>query len=100
VSYVLDSSAVVAWLKAEFGGRRVAKELASRDAVVIHALNLVEVDDYFIRRAGSKHIRPIALAGTFAVALAAVRGATLLRSDRADLEKIAAARICELEFIR
>ena len=131
MSYVLDSSGVVAWLKAEYGGRRVAEVLASRVGVAIHAVNLVEVNYFFMRRSVPEehaaerlkasaveivqsiddemlsiasrlkaHQTPIALGDTFAVALAVTRDATLLTTDRAELEKIMAAGLCEIEFLR
>ncbi len=43
---------------------------------------------------------PIALGDVFAVALAVRRGATLLTTDRNELEKIARAGICQIEFLR
>lgn len=44
--------------------------------------------------------KPIALADTFAIALAADRGATLVTTDRSELEKVALAGICQVEFLR
>lgn len=43
---------------------------------------------------------PIALGDTFAVALAMVRGATLVTTDRGELQKVADAGLCEIEFLR
>jgi uncharacterized protein with PIN domain len=43
---------------------------------------------------------PIALGDVFAVALAVQRGATLVSTDRSELEKIAQAGICQIEFLR
>lgn len=43
---------------------------------------------------------PIALADTFAVALAVQLGATLISTDRGELEKIDQAGICPIEFLR
>lgn len=43
---------------------------------------------------------PIALGDVFGVALAAQRGATFLTTDRGELEKVAAAGICGIEFLR
>jgi uncharacterized protein with PIN domain len=57
MSWALDASAVVCWLKGEPGGHRVREVLASGDHVWIHGVNLVEVQYYFERRG------PAALAG-------------------------------------
>lgn len=43
---------------------------------------------------------PIALGDVFGVELAAQRGATFLTTDRGELEKVAAAGICQIEFLR
>lgn len=43
---------------------------------------------------------PIALGDTFAVAAAIRRDATLLTTDRGELEKVAAAGACQIEFLR
>jgi hypothetical protein len=43
---------------------------------------------------------PIALGDVFAVALAAERGAVLVTPDRRELEKVAAAGECTIEFLR
>ena len=43
---------------------------------------------------------PIALGDTFAVAAAIRHGATLATTDRGELEKVAAAGICQIEFLR
>ena len=46
------------------------------------------------------HHAPIALGDIFAVALAIRERATLLTTDRRELEKIAAAGLCQIEFLR
>jgi PIN domain nuclease of toxin-antitoxin system len=46
------------------------------------------------------HYAPIALGDTFAVALAAQRGAQLATTDHGELDSIAAAGICRIEFLR
>ena len=43
---------------------------------------------------------PTALGDTFAVALAARRGFRLLTTDRGELQKVADAGICEIEFLQ
>jgi len=43
---------------------------------------------------------PIALGDTFAVAAAIRRGATLVTTDRGELEKVAAVGVCQIEFLR
>jgi hypothetical protein len=43
---------------------------------------------------------PIALGDSIAVALAATRHDALLTTDRGELAKIAAAGICQIEFLR
>jgi len=46
------------------------------------------------------HHAPIALGDVFAVALAMERHATLLTTDRAELQKIHDAGLCQVEFLR
>ena len=46
------------------------------------------------------HYAPIALGDVFAVALAKERGAALVTTDRAELEKVASAGVCVIEFLR
>ena len=43
---------------------------------------------------------PIALGDTFAVGLAVIREATLVTTDRGELQKIATAGACNIEFLR
>ncbi len=43
---------------------------------------------------------PIALGDVFAVALTVHRSATLLTTDHGELEKVAAAGVCSIEFLR
>jgi len=130
--WIVDASAIVCWLMAEPGARRIIEILGGDDPVLLHAVNLVEVLYYFQRRseralalalqriqasgievartmddallgraASLKAERaPIALGDTFAVALAAQRGATLLTTDRAELGKLEGAGICAIECLR
>lgn len=56
MSWVLDSSAVIAWLLDEDGGPRVAAVMAEPTPIAIHAVNLVEVLYFFDRRAASHAI--------------------------------------------
>jgi PIN domain nuclease of toxin-antitoxin system len=106
--------------------------LSGTDTVLMHAVNLLEVRYYLLRRAKSLLDRgmariaatsiqiarslddslieeatrlkteqtPIALGDVFAVALAIQENATLLTTDRGELEKIAAAGLCRIEFLR
>lgn len=129
---VLDASAVLCWLNDEPGAERMEDVLATGEPTLIHAVNLVEAQYYFLRR-GEEALRdaserieaarievvrtmdeellqtavrlkanypPIALGDVFAVALAIQRQATLLTTDRRELEKIALAGICRIEFLR
>jgi PIN domain nuclease of toxin-antitoxin system len=50
VTWVLDASAVLCWLKAEQGGQRAKEVLAGTEPVLIHAVNLLEVQYHFLRR--------------------------------------------------
>ncbi len=66
-------------------------------------LNVVwEMDETMMRVAAElKAFRaPIALGDVIAVALAITRKATLLTTDRAELQKIREAGLCEIEFVR
>ena len=51
--WVLDSSAVLYWLKGEPGALRVTEILSSTDPVLMHAVNLVDVRYYLQRRTRS-----------------------------------------------
>ncbi|MBI2939359.1 MAG: PIN domain-containing protein [Chloroflexi bacterium] len=46
------------------------------------------------------HHAPLALGDAFAVALAVQRSATLLTTDRGELEKVSSAGVCPIEFLR
>jgi PIN domain nuclease of toxin-antitoxin system len=119
-------------LRAEPGADRVAAALTDGTQSLIHAVNLVEVRYYLLRRgqadlrvgdqqigaAGIEVVRsldedllavavqlkaqypPIALGDVFGVALAAQRNATFLTTDRGELEKVTAAGVCRIEFLR
>jgi PIN domain nuclease of toxin-antitoxin system len=132
VTWVLDASAVLCWLKGETGAERVEEVLAEGEPSLIHSVNLVEVHYYLLRlgpqalQVGSErmeaagievvrdmddallatatqvkaHQAPIALGDAFAVALTVQRGATLLTTDRGELEKVAQAGVCQIEFLR
>jgi PIN domain nuclease of toxin-antitoxin system len=132
MTWVLDASAVLCWLKDEPGAPRVTSVLVGDDSTLLHAVNFVEVRYYLLRR-GEAALRrglaqinatriqvvpslddtlvelasrlkaeqtPIALGDVFAVALTIRERATLLTTDRGELEKIAAAGICQIEFLR
>lgn len=61
-----------------------------------------ELDDATLGRAVDLklHQTPISLADAVAVALAITRGATLVTTDHAELDKVAQAGICQIEFLR
>ena len=132
MSWVLDASASLCWLKGERGYLRMQEVLSAGDARIIHAVNHVEVQ-YTLRRLGERALQlglermravgievardmndqflaraarlkvdyaPIALGDTFAVARAVERDATLLTTDRGELEKVALAGVCRIEFLR
>lgn len=132
MTWVLDASAAICWLTDEPGAERMEEILAGDEPIVIHAVNLLEVqynllrvgekewqaanqilrttrievvrdmdDDLLARAARLKaHQAPIALGDVFAVALAQRQVATLLTTDRSELQKIADAGICQIEFLR
>ncbi len=132
MTWVLDASAILCWLFDEPGAERMRDILAGTDPTLIHAVNLVEVSYFLVRRgelalrvgmerveaAGVKvardmddallaaatqvkaHQAPVALGDAFAVALAVQRQATLLTTDRGELQKVADAGICSIEFLR
>jgi PIN domain nuclease of toxin-antitoxin system len=50
MTWVLDASAVICWLRAEVGGNRVRDVIAGDEPIMMHAINLVEVQYYFLRR--------------------------------------------------
>ncbi len=132
MTWVLDASAIICWLQNEPGAERVRDILADLEPSMIHAVNLVEVQYYLLRRgqqafdlglarmraAGVRlerpmnerflmtatrlkaHHAPISLADSFAVAMAVEREATLVTTDRGELEKVDAAGVCAIEFLR
>ncbi len=66
-------------------------------------MNIVwELDETMLRVAAElKAFRtPIALGDVIAVALAVTHNSTLLTTDRAELQKIREAGLCEIEFVR
>lgn len=78
---------------------------------LLRALQTIEAGGILVDRTMSNNIlqaaaqlkatqTPIALGDTFAVALAIVRGATLVTTDRGELQKVADADLCEIEFLR
>jgi PIN domain nuclease of toxin-antitoxin system len=132
MNWVLDASAVLCWLADEPGAERMEQVLAGDETRVIHAVNLLEIEYYLLRR-GEQALQtglqrldavgvevardlddalllaaarlkaqnaPIALGDTFAVALAAQRGATLLTTDREELGRLDGLGICSFEFLR
>lgn len=61
-----------------------------------------EMDDQLLAVATrlKAHQAPIALGDAFAVALAVTQGATLVTTDRNELQKVEAAGVCAIEFLR
>jgi len=131
--YVLDASAIIAWLRNEPGADVV--DNAVRDVnsqCLVHSINLCEVFYDARRNAGEAHAQAvvsdlaaigvverndfdqafwmdagrlkagggISLADCFGIMLANRAGATLLTSDHHEMDKIAAAGICNITFIR
>lgn len=85
--------------------RRRGQDPGGRATEQLDALGLAvvrDLSDAMIRVAADLKVRqsPIALGDTIAVALAIVRDATLLTTDRAELEKIRDAGLCAIEFPR
>lgn len=50
MTWVLDTSAVICWLEDEPGAERMNEVLAADEPALLHAVNLVEVQYYFLRR--------------------------------------------------
>lgn len=131
--YVLDASAIIAWLRNEPGADVVDAAVRDvRSQCLIHAINLCEVyyitlragdvthaeavisdlaavglverDDFdqtFWKEAGRlKSGGGISLPDCFAIALTNRAGGTLLTSDHGEMDSVAAAGICSINFIR
>lgn len=131
--YVLDASAMVAFLRKEFGGDVVSRWLADPGATCCaHAINLCEVyydfyrgdspakaeravqrlkqlgvieradfDETFWKEVGKlKATYRASLADFCAVALTNRLDGVLLTSDHHELDLLAAAGVCTIEFIR
>jgi PIN domain nuclease of toxin-antitoxin system len=131
--YVLDASAIIAWLRNEMGADVV--DHAIRDVTaqcLVHAINLCEVFYDAHRNAGEAHALSvikdleavgvaeredfdqafwmeagrlkagggISLADCLAITLTNRARGTLLTSDHHEMDKIAAAGICSITFIR
>ncbi|MDQ3254550.1 MAG: type II toxin-antitoxin system VapC family toxin [Acidobacteriota bacterium] len=131
--YVLDASAIIAWLRNEPGAAVV--EAAVRDVnsqCHAHAINLCEVYYDAHRNAGEAHAEAVisdlakagvierndfdqafwkdagklkagggvSLADCFAITLTNRVVGTLLTSDHHEMDKVAAAGICTITFIR
>ena len=132
-TYVLDSSAILCFLRNEPGADIVDALLTdTANQHVIHAVNWTEVRylerrgqlpkdkslqeftsqvDISISNELSPAFRegvallkaeypPIALGDCFAVALAQALDATLVTTDRSELEKLAVEGICKILFLR
>jgi len=133
VIYVLDTCAIIAFLKGEAGSDVVENALLDTNSqCMAHAINLCEVyydfhraggesaaegavedmrtlglaersdfDEAFWKEAGKlKAGGKISLADCFAVTLTNRVGGTLLTSDHHELDRVAAAGICSITFIR
>jgi len=131
--YVLDSSAILCFLRDEPGAEMVEPLITDADNQhFLHAVNWVEIryieqrgqlpkDNPFQQfietvsvqistELGSAYLEkvaalkashpPIALGDCFAVALAHGLDATLITTDRGELEKIADAGECKILFLR
>ncbi|MBI4497662.1 MAG: PIN domain-containing protein [Chloroflexi bacterium] len=74
--------------------------VARMHAAGIHIIRLMD-DQLLATAAEIKAFHPpIALGDVFAVALTVGRGATLLTTDRGELEKVETAGVCSIEFLR
>lgn len=132
MTWVLDASAIVCWLRKEDGVERFRAIVADERPCIQHAVNTIEVgyilwhkqgepmerirvlmevigvemvrevDEELLRQTVQLKIgqAPISLADAFAVALAVQRRATLVTTDRGELEKVARAGVCPIEFLR
>ncbi len=131
--YILDASAIIAWLRNEPGADVV--DHALRDAnsqCLAHAINLCEVYYDAHRNSGAAHAESVvsdlaavgvverndfdqafwkeaaklkagggvSLADCFAITLTNRVGGALLTSDHHEMDKLAAAGICQITFIR
>jgi PIN domain nuclease of toxin-antitoxin system len=133
MTYVLDASAIIAWLRNEPGASVVEQALLDANSTcVVHAINLCEVyydahrrsgeavadsvvadmatvrvmvrddfDEAFWKEAGKlKAGGGISLPDCFGLTLTNRVGGTFLTADHGELDKIAAAGICSITFIR
>jgi len=131
--YVLDASAIIAWLRNEAGADVVDNALRDVNTqCLVHSINLCEVFYDARRNASEAHAQAvvsdlaaigvlerndfdqafwmdagrlkagggISLADCFGIMLAKRVGGTLLTSDHHEMDKIAAAGICNITFIR
>ena len=95
----------VNWLEVQYYLLRRSEQAwqIALDRIADVGVNLArDLDDAFLLQAAriKSHQTPIALGDTFAVALAVRRNATLLTTDRAELEKLANGGACAIEFLR
>ncbi len=131
--YVLDASAIIAWLRNEPGDEVVDRAIRDINAQCLaHAINLCEVYYDARRNAGEAHAESVvsdlaavgvversdfdqafwkdagklkagggvSLADCFAITLTNRVGGTLLTSDHHEMDKLAAAGMCSITFIR
>jgi PIN domain nuclease of toxin-antitoxin system len=131
--YVLDASAIIAWLRNEPGADVVDNAIKDLNSQCIaHAINLCEVYYDAHRKTGEEHAESvisdlvavgvierndfdqtfwkdvgklkagggISIPDCFAITLTNRLGGALLTSDHGEMDKIAAAGICNITFIR
>ena len=131
MKWVLDASALLAWLLNERGADRLDSVMRALPSDArIHVVNLAEVHYHALRRGASQldHTKeliaglglnverttsdallaqvvqlkatrtPLSLADAFAVGFAMTEGATLLTTDRGEMEKL--SDVCSIEFLR
>ena len=102
--FVLDASAMIAFLRDESGasrGQEVALNAIS-DLARIGIAESAEISTEFWQAAGAiKAIhRRVSLADCFAIALAKRLGATILTADHHEFDALAGRGVCAVEFIR
>lgn len=131
--YILDASAIIAWLRNEPGADVVDTAIRDLNSQrLVHTINLCEVYYDAYRNTGELHAEAVvadlaavgvierndldqafwkeagklkagggvSLADCFAITLTTRMGGTLLTSDHGEMDKIAAAGICSITFIR
>jgi PIN domain nuclease of toxin-antitoxin system len=133
MTYVLDASAIIAWLRNEPGAGVIDQAIRdTNSSCLVHAINMCEVyydayrrsgegiadsvvadltvvgvmvrDDFdwaFWKEAGKlKAGGGISLPDCFGITFTNRVGGTFLTADHGELDKIAAASVCSITFIR